>query len=72
MDWWLACHEESNHATKDPLREGDVALNLSRFIRSPVGKVWSWEWCQLRCRPRRLGIVQNFEVRANGPRAASK
>ncbi|GFT46474.1 hypothetical protein TNCV_3219701 [Trichonephila clavipes] len=65
-DSWHACHELDPCTAEDPpYRGGRYTLNMSSLKRPPAGVVrkLTERVGQLRCRPRHLTMVQNYDVR---------
>ncbi|GFW00742.1 hypothetical protein TNCV_2305151 [Trichonephila clavipes] len=64
-----ACHEfDPCTAEEPPYRGGKCSSNLSRLRRFPVGGVVGVErGCQLKCHPRHLTVVEDYEVRREKP-----
>ncbi|GFV24981.1 uncharacterized protein TNCV_884471 [Trichonephila clavipes] len=59
---WQACRELKTSTIKDPpYRRGRCSLKMSRLRRSPVAVEIRW-FPELRCRPRHLTMVQDYEV----------
>ncbi|GFT07566.1 hypothetical protein TNCV_4045321 [Trichonephila clavipes] len=69
-DSLLECREFEPRTTEDPpYRGGRCSLNMSRLKNPPVSVVWKLgkKGRQLRCCPRHLTMVQNYEVRRQRP-----
>ncbi|GFU82244.1 uncharacterized protein TNCV_1145741 [Trichonephila clavipes] len=64
-----ACHKFEQNTVEDPPCRG--AMNVKSVDSSNVLLlVWCGSqerWCQLRCRPRHLTMVQNYVVRRQKP-----
>ncbi|GFV44226.1 hypothetical protein TNCV_4543581 [Trichonephila clavipes] len=62
-------HEfETSIAETPPYRVSRCPLNVVRLKRHPFDGMWKLEErCQLRCRPRHLTMVHNYEVRRQKP-----
>ncbi|GFU22265.1 hypothetical protein TNCV_4856111 [Trichonephila clavipes] len=69
MDSWPACHEfETSTAEDQPYKEDGCTLNMPKLKLPNIDVVWNFKsGRQLKCFPRHLTMIQNYEVWHKNP-----